>query len=342
MPVKIVRNDITAMLVDAIVCPANAQLAPGGGLSAAIHSAAGKRFTADCAALGGCKTGQAKFTKAYDLSCRYVIHTVGPVWKGGHNDERRLLCSCYLNSLELAKRLDCKSIAFPLISTGGFGYPKAEAFKLAMDTVSAFLLTDDGDMEVYIAVFDPQSVQIGEKLFSGIEKYIDDNYVSKYVLDKPTQRPDIGSDTTAYVPRLFEEDLCYSYSSSRHSVDSSVLERELRWIDEGFSEMLLRKISEKGMSDAQCYKRANIDRKLFSKIRSNPAYRPRKHTAIALAIALELSLEETKELLMKAGFALSHSSKFDIIVEYFIKNKIYDIYTTNEALFKFDQPLLGI
>ena len=237
--------------------------------------------------------------------------------------------SCYKRSLELAKANDCQSVAFPLISSGIFGYPKDQALKVAIDTISDFLL--ENDMMVYIVVFDKQAYKISSKLFADVQEYIDDCYVDDAESHDTYRRQALKQCVT------LTENPCYDAVCEEKSIDGL-----FDILDESFSEMLLRKIDEKGMKDSDCYKRANIDRKLFSKIRSDKEYHPRKQTAVALAIALELSLDETAELLFKAGLALSHSNKFDIIVEYFIKNGKYDINEINEVLFAFDQKLLGL
>lgn len=324
MPLQIVRNDITKMKCDAIVNAANSTLLGGGGVDGAIHKAAGKGLLFECMKLGGCKTGEAKITGGYNLPCKYIIHTVGPVWKGGHFGEEKLLRSCYRESLLLAKKNDCESVAFPLISAGVYGYPKDKALQVAVDEISSFLF--ENDMTVYIVVFDQKSFEISQKLVSDIREYIDERYVEKHAA--------MESIRLTMMPPMAVSD-----TASKESLDS--LDNALKQIDESFSQMLLRKIDEKGMTDSECYKKANVDRKLFSKIRSDIHYKTSKNTAIAFAIALELDLDETKELLMKAGFALSHSNKFDIIIEYFIVNGNYNIFEINEVLFAFDQALLG-
>ena len=330
MPIKIIRQDITKLECDAIVNAANNTLLGGGGVDGAIHRAAGEELLEECRTLGGCKTGQAKITGAYNLPCKYVIHTVGPIWKNGNYGERALLTSCYKNSLELAKQYECNSVAFPLISSGAYGYPKDEALRVATDTISDFLL--ENEMLVYIVVFDKKAFSIGKKLFCDIQQYIDDNYAEQFA----NRRRGVYENT------VMLEDICFDSMLCAPSMQKASLDEMLLQIDESFSQMLLRKIDECGMTVSQCYKKANIDRKLFSKIKSNVNYKPSKTTAIAFAIALELSLDETRDFLMKAGYALSHSNKFDIIIEYFITNKNYNIFEINEALFEFDQCLLGV
>lgn len=333
MPLQIVRNDITKMKVDAIVNAANSSLLGGGGVDGCIHRAAGPELLAECKTLGGCETGSAKITKGYRLLCKYVIHAVGPRWRDGKHREREKLVSCYCTSLALAKEHGCETVAFPLISSGIYGYPKDQALKVAIDTISDFLL--ENDMTVYIVIFDRKAYQIGEKLFSDIAAYIDDNYVDEHT--------DSRSERLRRMQMLSDEpeEETFGAPLAPMAASAKTLDDALSQIDESFSEMLLRKIDEKGMTDAQCYKKANIDRKLFSKIRSDKLYKPSKPTALAFAIALELPLDETKEMLMKAGFALSHSNKFDIIIEYFIEHGNYNVFEINEALFAFDQSLLG-
>lgn len=342
MPLQIVRNDITKMKVDAIVNAANKSLLGGGGVDGSVHRAAGPELLAECQTLGGCETGSAKMTAAYKLPCKRIIHAVGPRWTGGKHGERELLISCYRTALALAKSVGCESLAFPLISSGIYGYPKAEALRIAIDTISEFLV--DNDMTVYIVIFDKKAYQISEKLFASIEAYIDDNYVDEHsdAYDYRLRRMREFSVEEVVCDAYVCEDAVESHASTMAMpMAAKSLNDALGQIDESFSEMLLRKIDESGMTDAECYKKANIDRKLFSKIRSDKLYRPGKTTAIAFAVALELSLCETRDMLMKAGFALSHSNKFDIIIEYFIENGNYNVFEINEALFAFDQSILG-
>ena len=325
MPLSIVRNDITTMKVDAIVNAANESLLGGGGVDGAIHRAAGPDLLKECRTLGGCKTGEAKLTRGYRLPAKFVIHTVGPIWHGGGHGEREKLVSAYRTSLALALEQGCETVAFPLISAGAYGYPKDQALKVAVDTIGDFLLAHD--MTVYLVIFDRAAYTIGGKLFADIAAYIDDRYADANTDSRETRRRQVAM---ASMPM----------AAPVGAVPPS-LDEALGRMDESFSQMLLRKIDERGMNDAQCYKKANIDRKLFSKIRSDVHYRPSKPTAAAFAVALELSLEEARELLGRAGFAFSHASKFDIIVEYFIARQNYNVFEINEALFAFDQSLLG-
>ena len=328
MPLIIVRNDITKMKVDAIVNAANETLLGGGGVDGCIHRAAGPELLAECRTLGGCKTGDAKITGAYRLPCRYIIHTVGPVWNGGKYGEREQLASCYRTSLALAKERGCETVAFPLISSGIFGYPKDQALRVAVDTISEFLA--ENDMTVYIVIFDRAAYQIGNKLFADIAAYIDDHYVDAHTDSRRERMRRMG---------VVESRMLTAYEDAPMAVGR--LDEALAHLDTGFSETLLKLIDRSGKKDAEVYKKANVDRKLFSKIRNNPDYKPSKPTAVAFAIALELNLRETRDLIARAGYVLSPSSKFDVIIEYFIMQRDYDIFKINEALFAFDQSLLG-
>ena len=335
MPLIIVRNDITKMPVDAIVNAAEESLLGGGGVDGCLHRAAGPELLAECRTLGGCTTGDAKITKAYRLPCRYVIHTVGPVWNGGSHGEREQLVSCYRTSLALAREHQCETVAFPLISSGIFGYPKDQALRVAVDTIGEFLLHND--MTVYLVIFDRKAYQISGKLFADIAEYSDDHYVDAHT-DSRRERMCRMSGFESRAEAICESAMLAPMMAPKAA---GRLDDLLAHLDAGFSETLLKFIDRSGKKDAEVYKKANVDRKLFSKIRNNPDYKPSKSTAIAFAIALELNLDETRDLIARAGYALSASSKFDVIIEYFIGQKKYDIFEINEALFAFDQSLLG-
>lgn len=333
MPLQIIRHDITAMAVDAIVSPTDTSLSGSGGVDAAIHAAAGPRLTEKCRRLGNCAPGQAVLTRGYLLPCRYILHTVGPIWQGGTEKEADILAQCYRNCLKIASLHRFESVAFPLIASGSCGFPRELALQIATSTIRRFLLTRD--MTVYLVVFDRSSFALSQTLQSDIAEYIDQNYVTVHTPSLNRRLP------LEYIPTLSSAPTPRPAPAPGASPVRSSLRELVEQVDESFSKMLLRKIDEKGITDAQCYKKANIDRKLFSKIRKDIHYHPSKSTALAFAVALELSLAETRDLLEKAGFALSHSSKADIIIEYFIQNRKYDIFEINEALFAFDQSLLG-
>ncbi len=329
MPFEMVRNDIVNMKVDAIVNTANPRPIIGAGTDKAVHDKAGARLLLARKEIGNIAVGEAAITPAFDLDANYVIHTAGPIWKDGMSGEEELLASCFRNSLGIAKKNSCESIAFPLISTGNYGFPKPLALQIAVREISAFLL--ENEMQVYLVVFEKQSFELSEKLFKSVSSYIGENYVSEKINAEYKM-----SNLRSY-ELLFEASDTPRYGTICNNPN---LDGMLENLDKGFSETLLALIDRTGKKDSEIYKRANVDRKLFSKIRNNVNYKPSKTTAIAFAIALELNMDETNDLLSKAGFALSQSSKFDVIVRYFIENKKYDIFELNSVLFEFDQPLI--
>ena len=332
MPFQILHNDITNMETDAIVNAANSKLLEGGGVCGEIFSKAGRdELQKECTLLAPCAVGHAVITKGYNLKSKYIIHAVGPIYKDGNSNEETYLKSAYKNSLKLAKDYNLKSIAFPLISSGIYGYPKKEALDIAISTIKDFL--KNNEMDIYLVVFDRKVVELSEELYENIKHYIDcfyedENYAPRNINDLEIEEI---FEANYYSKQIIHDEKSFSKESLESILDN---------MDETFSEMLLRLIDEKGKTDVQVYKKANMDRKLFSKIRSNKDYNPKKTTALSLAIALELSLDETKDLLSRAGYSLSPSNKFDLIIEYFIKNENYDIFIINEALFSFEQPLL--
>ena len=381
MPLKIVRNDITAMKVDAIVNSAHPTPIVGGGVDRAIHDRAGTALLAARQKIGDIHTGEAFLTPAFHLPAKYVIHTVGPVWQDGTHGERTLLAACYQNALHLALEHACASIAFPLISAGVFGCPAEIAIRAATTAIRAFLA--EHEMEVYLVIFDRSAFQISRHLFDDVQRYVDKTYteeteaeerqsepplrrkeplrgvfrgavlrpqptkeMSFQRMDVPHRKKTLGGkikEALAPLHRPFHESMEEARAASPQPSrkKNRTLSDLIAEIDDTFSEALIRLIDKKGKTDPEIYKRANIDRRHFSKIRNTPDYQPKKATALAFAIALELNLDETKDFIGRAGYALSHSSKMDIIVEYFIKREEYDIFTINETLFAFEQPCLG-
>ncbi len=355
MPFLLIRNDITKVQVDVIVNPANTKLQEGRGTSRAIYLAAGEeKLKEACGKIGYCAPGKAVITEGFELSAKYIIHTVGPVWKGGIFGEKRMLYSAYMAALNLAKEYGIDSIAFPLLSSGSYGYPKEKALKVAISAISDFLLKND--ILVYMVLYDRNSVTISRKLFQSIEEYIDDHYVDS---NNESYSPDQARRQNSTEDGRFTEFLQDEQSLQSKSLNDRVmapmmsaepmpqmkkrrkLENIMRHMGETFSQMLLRLIDEKGYTDAQIYHKANIDRRHFSKIRNNVDYVPNKKTVISFAIALELSLDEAKDLLKAAGFSFSDGSKFDVIISFFLENRIYDIFEINEVLFSYEQPLIG-
>jgi O-acetyl-ADP-ribose deacetylase (regulator of RNase III) len=331
MPLTIIRADITTLKVDAIVNAANTALAMGGGVCGTIFKAAGaKELQAACDKLAPIKTGEAVITPGFKLPSKFVIHAAGPVYRDGKHGEETLLRAAYKNSLKRAVENKCESIAFPLISSGIYGYPKDEALAVATSAIGDFLA--DNDLDVTLCVFDKAAFAVSRELLGEVAAYIDENYVGERATPRrkllDVEERAIYADMTV-APKMM--------SAIPSSLDDLVGN-----LDEPFAKTLLRLIDAKGFKkDSEVYARANIDRRLFSKIRSNEYYAPSKPTVLAFAVALRLTLDETEDLLERAGFALSHSRKFDVIVEYFITSGKYDIFEINNVLFKYDQPLLG-
>ena len=335
MPFTIVRQDLTKMKVDAIVNAANTALQMGGGVCGAVFKAAGaSELQTACAKLAPIQTGDAVITPGFGLPAKFVVHTAGPVYRGGKNGEEEQLRLCYINSLKRAIESKCNSIAFPLISSGIYGYPKDEALRVATDAIQDFL--GEHELDVYLAVFDKAAFTLSEKLIGEVESYIEEHYIAEHQFTRH-ELLDVELEV------LEEADLI-SYNAPSPMQAPTVgtgIDELVGSLDEPFSDTLLRLIDAKGKTDVEIYKRANLDRKLFSKIRTGKGYTPSKRTAVALAVALELSLDETDDLLERAGYALSRSQKFDVIIEYFIVSGKYNIFEINEVLFKYDQPLLG-
>ena len=350
MPLKIVRNDITKVRADAIVNSANKNPICGGGAEYHIYQAAGHaELLAAREKVGALNVAEVAVTPAFALKAKYIIHTVGPKWNGGASGETLALENCYTGALEKAKKLGCETIAFPLISSGVFKFPKDSALKIALKAIGTFLQTNE--MDVQLVVFDRKSFEVSEDLYSDIHAYIDDNYVQdKYddVHDYVRQRWDenrndswgnlnrerdcIKLDIEESIDKLCDKAKCLCAES---------LDDILAKPGETFCNKLFHLIHEKNLDDDDVYKKANLDRKHFSKIRSNMDYKPTKKTALALAIALHLNLDETADLIARAGFALSPSNTGDLIVKFFIEREKYDIWEINSMLFKFGQPTLG-
>ncbi|MCQ2449275.1 MAG: macro domain-containing protein [Clostridia bacterium] len=341
MPLQIIRQDITKMHVDAIVNTTNEDMIGYSGVDLAVHKGAGPQLEAACEQLAPLPLGSAKITSGYDLDAEYIIHTAGPVWEGGNAGESDILKSCYVESLKLAVEVGCETVAFPLISAGTYGFPKNLVLKFAVQVISEFLF--DHELTVYLCVFDRTSYEFSKKLFHEISELINDDYVAEYA--------QFASESVA-LPRqtrsLFHPksrasaEGCKSMPLLSEETVGQSLQEYMKEMDKPFAYKLFDWIDKREMTDVECYKKANVDKKTFSKIKCNPqTYKPSKQTAVAFAIALKLNLEETQNLLASAGLTLSDSFAFDKIIRYFIQKEIYDIFEINEALFEFDQVLLG-
>lgn len=355
MPLHIICQDITKIPCDAIVNPTNSNRRPGGGTDEAIHTAAGPKLAEACRKLPGCEVGQAVITPAFLLPCQYVIHTVCPIWQDGTHGETALLEACYTESLKTAKACQCQSVAIPLLSSGIYGYPKDRLLNAAINAIRHFLF--ENEMTVTVTVSDKEAFALSQELWIEVTSYLNDRYIGEEdfpIRSKQTERnagrrrkQAASCKSTSFMPEedacSMQADTCAPFPSGTIPTPKTVtLDERLRNMDKGFAETLFDYIDARGMDDVECYKNANIDRKTFSKIRCNKHYRPSKQTVVSFAIALHLTLEETNHLLSTVGMTLSRSSKFDVIVSYFIENGKYDIFEINETLFAFDQVLLGM
>ena len=351
MPFLMIRNDIAKVTADAIVNPANRNLLQGSGTSRAIYQAAGEQeLTAACEAIGRCDLGRAVCTPAFGLHAKYIFHAVCPAWHGGGFGEAEQLAGAYHSALELAAEYHCESVAFPLLSSGNYSYPKEQAFRIAVDTITQYVM--EHDLTVYLVLYDRDSLAVSRKLFTSVEEYIDDHYVAQN-----DESYGSGRRRREYVERWEDAALAdreYPAQECAPPVFAAAppppaaapmaarsLENLMDNLGESFTTRLLRLIDERGLKDSTVYKQSNISRQHFSKIQCNRDYNPKKKTVLAFAVGLHLSEDETIDLLKSAGYAFSDGSKRDWIVRYCLEHKIYNINQVNTLLFEYDQEQLG-
>ena len=361
MPFQIVRNDITKVKADVIVNTANQRPVIGSGTDSAVYHAAGEQqLLAERKKIGNIAPGQVAVTPAFGLSAKYIIHTVGPAWEDGNHGERDVLHSCYEKSLAKAAELKAESIAFPLIATGVYGFPKDDALNIALAEIGKFLLTHD--MKVILVVFDRKAFELSGKLVGDIDEFIDDHEVSatkaaeygypedllerrRMEMANMPENEELFRRRTEILDKEEEEELYDAaippMSAPLMDMGGESLDDVLQNAGDTFQQKLLELIDASGMDDVTVYKKANIDRKVFSRIRCKEDYKPKKKTAVAFAIALELDMPTMLDLLARAEIAFSPSNKFDLIITYFVTHGIYDIFEINAALFKYGQPILG-
>ena len=370
MPFQIIREDITKMHVDAIVNPANPMPGYGPGIDTAVYEAAGAgKLLEKRREIGPIECGEAVLTDGYDLPAKYIIHTVGTAWQGGMCGEEEVIRSCYKSVFKIAVDSGIESLAIPLLASGSYGFPKGIALRIALSEIEAFMAGHD--LELCLVVFDEKSFALSTELYGDIDEYINDNYVEEKTLDEyPTYDSPMGgrpmfaamSIAGAAMPDAMRslgraekraslgrrvvadeaeevENACEMVCAP--SLPSKSLEDAVKNLDKTFMELVFSFADAKGMTDVEVQKKANLDRKAFSKLKCGTTKNPSKSTALALAVALELSLDDTKDLLSRAGLALSPCSKQDVIVQYFIEREAYDIYEINVALFEHGEQLLG-
>ncbi|WP_031555417.1 macro domain-containing protein [Lachnospira multipara] len=363
MPFQIVRNDITKMQVDAIVNTANPMPGYGAGIDSAVYEAAGKdKLLAKRHEIGAIYKGTSVITDGYNLSAKFIIHTVGTAWQGGKAGEEDIIRKCYRSVFDVAVNNNISSLAIPLLASGSYGFPKGIALRIALSEIEAFM--SESDMDIYLVVFDEKSVSLSSELYGDIDEYINDNYVEE---KNQEEYPDSNGRNERVVQRsesfaggLASNGAAPTFSKANKAarkdeeemlsdvcLSAPILEEErslddvVNNLDKTFMELVFSFADAKGLTDVEVQKKANLDRKAFSKLKCGTTKNPSKSTALALAVALELNLDDTKDLLSRAGLALSPCSKQDVIVQYFIEKKAYDIYEINLALFEHGEQLLG-
>lgn len=340
MPFRIIRDNLTHVRADALVNTANPYPVIGSGTDRAVYEAAGREaLLEERKKIGDIAEGDAAVTPAFSLDARIIIHAVSPVWIDGKHDEVKKLSSCYTRSMELALENECESIAFPLMAAGSNGFPNDIALRTALDAIQAFLF--EHELEVILVVFDKRVFELSSRLFTDIREYIlehevNDAAAAEYEYHDAEDAISNRRRRRSY--QTFAKALPdWAFTTPQHAAGHAFMPSKT---EDTFQKHLFDLIDESGKTDPEIYKKANLDRKHFAKIRKDENYRPKRETAIALALALELSLDEAQDLIGRAGYTISMSTIFDMIIRYAFENELYDIYDVNAILFDFDQPTL--
>ena len=362
MPFRILRNDITKVEADAIVNTANPRPVIGGGTDNAIYTAAGRlKLLKEREKIGDIMPGNAFETPAFNLKAKYIIHTVGPVWQGGNNNEEEILRNCYRNSLKKAAELGCESIAFPLIATGVYGFPKDLALQIAMNEIMTFLMNDDTDMEVMIVVYDEKAVRLSKNLFFMVEEFIDDeSVIESYKREYGIDEEEMVRYNRKYQRELYEEYYAPNSPYSRRGdrnipkekeyISVSKLTRETlnkeefapgKYEDYAFRSYLLGLIEEKGLSNKEVYKRSNVSSKSFSKIINGATKVPQKETVFGFCMGLMLNEQEARDLLASAGYAFNPLKQMDKFMLHCIRMRQYNVMEINIMLYELKLPPIG-
>ena len=346
MPFRIIRDDITKVKADAIVNPANPEPVIGGGVESAIYEAAGReRLLEARKELGRLNPGKVGVTEAFNLDAKYIVHVSGLYWKGGNSFEARCLKECYEKALKAALDKGCKSIAFPLLATGTYGFPKDIGLDVAVSTFTEFL--EEYEMDITLVVFGNDAVNVSGKLVDEVRSFVDDKYVkealeTEYKEDRNIERYALPNERFHLLLKEETYDVpdgaCTKDTFSAKQPGS--LETALKNIyKESFEKHLQQLINKKGLKNSEVYAAANISKQYFSKLLKGQV-KPSKDKMLALAVGLRLNTDEVVDFLRIAGYALSPISQTDTVVEYFIRKQEYNVLKINIVLFDYGlEPL---
>lgn len=327
---QIIRDDITKIKAEAIVNTANPAVKVGPGVDTAIYNAAGRDWLIkERAKIGDLAVGEVAVTPAGNLNAKFIFHESGPTWYDGNHHEAELLRQCYDKCLNLALQYKCESIAFPLLASGFYGFPKDISLRIAIDAFRTFL--SEHELEIYLVVYDDQSVRLSETMFDGVRSFVDRNFNSIDSVEPLLQMaPCINADMSPDLcPTAFVDEAAPVKRAK--SLDDYVESFENQEILT-FGEYLQQLINKKGMTNKEVYFESNLTKQYFSKLINNKVGNPAKEKLLCIAVALKLNIDETKDFLLHAGYAISPYSKIDLVFEYYIRSEKYDIYEISFAL----------